>query len=372
MTDKVVRIDGSLPIKLAPTRSWRTYVGGKLIDELHGEEHPKDSQFPEEWLMSIVSARISGREHITDEGLSKVALPDVDLSLKSLLEKNPNLFLGEEHFMKFGKQTGVLVKLIDSAERLTIQTHPDRERAQKFFQSSFGKTECWHFLGGREIEGEAPHVYLGFRPGVTRKQWEKHFYNQDISSMLECMHKFYVQPGDTFLVEAGTPHAIGSGCLLVEIQEPTDYTIRLEKTSQSGLIIDDFMMHQGLGFEKMFEFFNYKTYTREETLEKWFISPSLLRGSEGNKEIELVGYQNTPYFKMTKVEVTNELEVKSEGVFSGLFILSGNASILVNGECEEGKIGDHFFIPATVSSYIIQNNGEEVVKALRLFGPTAK
>lgn len=42
--------------------------------------------------------------------------------------------------------------------------------------------------------------------------------------MLAGMQKYPVHPGDTILIEGGMPHAIGAGCFLVEIQEPTDYT----------------------------------------------------------------------------------------------------------------------------------------------------
>jgi mannose-6-phosphate isomerase len=369
LVENVIKFDGSKPLKLSSARAWRTYLGGKLIEELHGTQQPVDNHFPEEWIMSIVSARNIGREHITDEGLSKIDNPAADIALKDLIDSSPEELLGKRHFDKFGNQTGVLVKIIDSAERLTVQVHPDRDKAQKLFQSTYGKTECWHILGGREIDGEPPYVYLGFKPGVTREQWESLFYEQDIKGMLDCMHKYYVKPGDTFLIEGGTPHAIGSGCLLVEIQEPTDYTIRIEKTSPSGFKIDDFMCHQGLGFEKMFECFNYENYTRDETLNKWQVAPSLVNETKGNKEIELIGYNNTPYFRMTLVEVENEVEVKGDGVFSGLYFLSGNATITTNGESQHAKKGNQFFIPADVSKFTIQNHGEEALKVLRLFGP---
>ncbi len=44
------------PLKLHPTRVWRTYTGGKLIDEWHGYETPVDSSYPEEWVSSLVTA----------------------------------------------------------------------------------------------------------------------------------------------------------------------------------------------------------------------------------------------------------------------------------------------------------------------------
>ncbi|MCQ6274975.1 hypothetical protein JMM81_08375 [Bacillus sp. V3B] len=116
------------------------------------------------------------------------------------------------------------------------------------------------------------------------------FHEQNIQGMLERMHKFYVKPADTFLLEGGIPHAIGEGCFLVEIQKTTDYTIRIERISPSGLEIDDFMCHQGLVFEKMFDCFNYEGFTKEETAHKWHVSPSLLNESKESREVELIGY----------------------------------------------------------------------------------
>ncbi len=52
---------------------------------------------------------------------------------------------------------------------------------------------------------------------------------------LDCLHKFEVKAGVTYLMKGGVPHAIGAGCLLIEVREPTDYTIRTERTTPRGL-----------------------------------------------------------------------------------------------------------------------------------------
>ncbi len=97
--------------------------------------------------------------------------------------------------------------------------------------SAFGKTESWYILGGREINGEKSAIYLGFREGVTEEIWKELFLKQDIQGMLSNLHRFEVNPGDAFIIYGGVPHAIGSGCFLMEVQEPTDYTMRVEKVT---------------------------------------------------------------------------------------------------------------------------------------------
>ena len=68
------------PIQLTAARAWRTYTGGSEIDKIHGIEHGEDGQFPEEWIMSTVTARNPGREDI-EEGMC--FLQNEGMSLKA-------------------------------------------------------------------------------------------------------------------------------------------------------------------------------------------------------------------------------------------------------------------------------------------------
>jgi len=234
-------VDLTKPIKLATSRAWRTYLGGSMISKLHGVPG-EDDHFPEEWLMSVVAARNSGREHIV-EGISRVEA--TGQTLAELIDASPSELLGVHHTDKYGKSLGVLVKLLDAAERLTLQVHPTRECAKKLFDSEFGKAECWHIIGEREIKGEKPCIYIGFKEGITREHWKHCFDEQDIPAMLDCLHRIEVKTGDTFIIRGGVPHGIGAGCFLVEIQEPTDYTVRTERITPSGLAVADFYVSPG-------------------------------------------------------------------------------------------------------------------------------
>lgn len=348
------------PIQLKSARAWRTYLGGKLIDELHGVKNAKDTNFPEEWLISTVTARNTGRENL-EEGLSYTTLGP---SLKSLIEEFPQQLLGSAHLQRFGKSTGVLVKLLDSAERLTVQVHPTRQMAKTLFQSNYGKTECWHILACRNNLPEKPCIYLGFKPGVTRQAWYNCFVQQNIPEMLSMLHRFEVQPGETYLIKGGVPHAIGAGCFLTEIQEPTDYTIRTEKTTPSGLAVSDDMCHQGLGFEKMFDCFCYNGLTAEQTLESYRIKPVEMR--PGEKEV--IGYQNTNMFRLKVIEVAKEYVAGKTGVFSGIYFLKGKGTL--NGK--PVFQGDQFFVPALCSDFYLKNSGDQPIRVLQFFGPNTK
>ena len=340
----------SQPIKLRMATAWRTYTGGSKIRELHGMKGTADDNFPEEWIMSTVRARNSGREDIV-EGISMLA--DEDISLAELIESDPERALGKKHFEKYGSKLGVLVKIIDSAERLTVQVHPTREKALSLFDSMFGKTECWHIIGGRSIDGEEPCIYFGFKPGVTREMWKDCFDRQDIEAMLGCLHKFTVKAGDTYLIEGGIPHAIGAGCLLVEIQEPTDYTVRTERVTPRGLAVSDFMCHQGLGFDKMFDCFEYEGYTEDKVQERWNIKR---RGDV------IIDSSSTDMFGLCMKDIDGEEYITTGDVFCGIYILKGE------GMLDGKKIGrgDQFFIPAACPGFKIEGD----LTLIQYFGPT--
>src|SRR5439155_1048518 len=50
-----------------------------------------------------------------------------------------------------------------------------------------------------------------------------------VAAMLSATNRVPVRPGDAVLVPAGLPHAIGPGIFLVEAQEPTDFSVLLER-----------------------------------------------------------------------------------------------------------------------------------------------
>lgn len=328
---------------LSGERAWRTYIGGKLLDILHEEKESKDTHFPEEWMFSTTRARNSGRENII-EGLSY--LKNTDIPFIDYINKNLSV-LGEKHLEKWGNNLGVLVKLIDSNERLTIQVHPNNEKAEKLFQSKFGKTESWHILETRE---EETFIYLGFRKGISKEYFIKCFEEQNLDEMLECLNKIKVKAGETYLVKGGVPHAIGSGCLILEVQEPTDYTIRVEKTTPSGFKIDDMMCHQGLGFERMFDCFDFIGYTEDEIREKYQMKEKETKLKDQIIERKVITYSETPCFSLTKLSISDEIELTRSETYTCLYVVSGYG--MVSNGSEEIKL--------TKNSQVFISAGEKI------------
>lgn len=113
----------------------------------------------------------------------------------------------------------LLVKFLFTADKLSVQVHPDDEGARRVGES-FGKTECWYVLEAKP----GAQVALGLKPGISVED-----LRQAISSVKaeELLNWIDVQRGDMLYVAAGTVHTIGGGLILLETQQASDVTYRL-------------------------------------------------------------------------------------------------------------------------------------------------
>ncbi|MCL2495131.1 MAG: class I mannose-6-phosphate isomerase [Oscillospiraceae bacterium] len=322
-------------LKLEENRVWRMYTGGKLLDELHGRAG-EDGCCPEDWLASVVEAINPPRENPPEhEGLSRAILACGETAyLRDLIDTPFN----------------VLTKFLDSAVRLHIQVHPDKETARRLFHSEYGKTEAWYILGGREIAGEAPYILMGFKEEVTPAILKDLFDRQDTEGMAALLHKIYVRPGEVYFVRGGLPHAIGPGVLLLEVQEPTDYTVSLETLDAHGNEVPAQLIHQGLGFEKMFECFHYVRQSYEELLASVRMEPKAL--SPGLEE--LISYDDTPCFCLRRLSISGVWEQASGELPYTLAVTKGEGT--VSGIAV--KQGGCLFVSANQEAYVIEGEME--------------
>ena len=113
----------------------------------------------------------------------------------------------------------LLIKLIDAKRDLSVQVHPSDDYALKN-ENSFGKSEMWHIIDADEGAG----LYVGLKENSSKSDIEKRLND---GTILEALNFVKVKPGDTFVINPGTIHAIGAGVRLIEIQQNSDLTYRL-------------------------------------------------------------------------------------------------------------------------------------------------
>src|SRR2546421_10023821 len=205
------------PIALPANLPDTFYRGAGRIAHFRRLASPPGASPPEDWIAS--TTRRFGVD--TDSGLT--TLPDGRL-LADAIAAEPERWLGPAHVDRYGADPAILVKLLDAGERLPVHVHPDRRFAATHLASPYGKTEAWVIL---EAAPDAV-VYLGFARTVETDELSGWVAEQRVDAMLAATNRVPVRAGDSVLVPAGLPHAIGPGVLLVEVQEATDFSVLLE------------------------------------------------------------------------------------------------------------------------------------------------
>lgn len=161
--------------------------------------------------------------------------------LISTLDKSETQIEGQDLSVVLGHKLPYIVKILDAAEPLSVQVHPNDKWASEL-ENSKGKTECWLILNSVNNGG----VYLGLKKDVTDAEFKTAILkNESVENFLN----FYpVKKGDFISVPAGTIHAIGPGVTLLEVQQASGITYRLwdwgrldrELHIDKGLKVSDF------------------------------------------------------------------------------------------------------------------------------------
>lgn len=123
----------------------------------------------------------------------------------------------------------LLIKLIDAKQDLSVQVHPNNASAP--ITNGQPKTEMWYVLAAQENA----RIFAGLRPGVTEDRFLDALDRHVLSS--EALADVAAVPGQALFIPGGRVHAIGAGCLLLEVQQNSNTTYRVydwDRRDQEG------------------------------------------------------------------------------------------------------------------------------------------
>ena len=154
-------------------------------------------------------------------GSSVVAAgPEKGRTLDELVQRAGPDLVGTAVAARFGSRFPILIKLLDCADWLSVQVHPDDAQARAMVgPDEFGKTEAWYFIE----TGPDARILAGVKPGVG---------SDDLTAairegrVIDIVSEVPVHAGDAILIPAGTLHALGPGLFLYEAQQASDTTYR--------------------------------------------------------------------------------------------------------------------------------------------------
>ena len=113
----------------------------------------------------------------------------------------------------------LMVKFLFTAERLSIQVHPD-DAAARAAGHARGKDEAWLVLAA----DPGAHIGLGLTRPATIAELRAAAQDGAIEALIDWKA---ASAGDAWYSPAGTIHALGPGLKLVEVQQNIDLTYRL-------------------------------------------------------------------------------------------------------------------------------------------------
>ena len=299
------------PLKLIPT--YKDYIwGGTKLKTKYGKK-TEISLVAESWELSCHK-----------DGLSTICGGEFDgETLASVIESNPDI-LGT--YCK-DNELPILIKLIDAADNLSVQVHPNDEQAKEW-EGQNGKTEMWYVV---EADDDAK-ITFGVSEDIDKEKLQKEIQNKSVESVLNTVGS---KKGDVFFVEAGTIHAIGKGNIIAEIQQNSNVTYRLYDYGRKGKDGKERELH----IEKGVKAANCK----EVDVKKIPVC------SDGTR---LLG--SCEYFAVKEVRLNGEKTfIADEKSYHALVVTDGALEISCEEYCEKLSAGQTVFVPANLGEYTL-------------------
>jgi mannose-6-phosphate isomerase len=233
----------------------------------------------------------------------------------------------------------LLVKFIFPKDKLSIQVHPDDAYASVHEKTAGGrgKTEMWHVVSAEP----GAQVLIGLKPGVDKSRFLKALAAHTLEELFQA-HP--VHEGDTFFLPAGTPHTIGSGMVLCEVQQYSDLTYRVYDYGR----VDANGKPRELHIEKAMEVMDFSGRQNFKT------TPLPMEREGMDLAIDEQGgslLAACPYFSAASWEISRpQKRYSAEGhpAFSLFVFLSGAGQVVWSaGSCRYNP-GECWFLPAEV------------------------
>ena len=292
------------------------------------KELPTQPHIGESWEVSAVPTSPSVITNGTWAGYT----------LNEVIRKMPEAMLGKAVATQYQNQLPILVKLIDTSDKLSVQVHPDDAMARRIHNQQ-GKSEMWYVIQAQEDAC----IYAGFQQELTPEQ-----YAQKVAdgTIIDALAKHEVHAGDVFYLPAGRIHAIGKGVLLAEVQQTSDITYRIYDYDRLDLNGQKRELHTDLAAQAL----DYTVYPN-------------YRNAYQDQIDEANPCLDTEHFSVRVLSLTNTM--RRNMVPYDSFVIAtcvqGQCTIRIRSTHDEVSLREGFscLIPAAIADYDIIPNTDE-------------
>lgn len=314
------------PLKFHPILKEKLWGGNKLNSLLNKKS--KSTNLGESWEVSGVENNVS----IVSNGRYE------NETINALIKKYKSDFIGNKVYEKFGKKFPLLIKFIDAKLDLSVQLHPNDDLAKKR-HDSFGKTEMWYIVQSDENS----KLIIGFNELVNEKIYLQALNNSNITSLLNYVN---VKERDSFFINPGTVHAIGSGVLVAEIQQTSDVTYRLFDWMRKDLNGQFRELHTDLALKAI----KYNTEDHRRLVH--------------SSSIDSENIIENKYFTTNYISVSGKLKRIRKDIdsFKIYICVKGNGSVAINSKKEDIFLGETVLIPSFYKEIMLKGDNFELLE----------
>ncbi len=233
----------------------------------------------------------------------------------------------------------LLIKLLDARDRLSVQVHPNDASAK--IVGGEPKTEMWYVLDA----DPGAIVFAGVKPGIRAAQFRQAIEDGTVADLLTPIPVF---PGDVIYIPGGRVHSVGAGCLLLEVQQNSDTTLRVFDWNRVG---DDGQSRE-LHVDQAMQVIRWQDDAPARRP-----APSGL-GTDGPQDGAFYERMVAPYFRVDQMAGVQKLVRDTSGQsFHILFIEDGAVKVQGNHAVVDAESGMTLLVPAAVGAYDIIARG---------------
>lgn len=307
------------PLKLNP--SFKDYLwGGEKLRNVYGKK-TDISPVAESWEMSCHK-----------DGLCRINGGVYDgQTLERYIIEHPGC-LGT---LCKSTELPILIKLIDAKDNLSVQVHPDDEKA-KNWENQNGKTEMWYVV---QADKDAK-MTCGMKMTISKCEMEQAIKENTLEDLLNTVPS---KSGNVFFVEAGTVHAIGKGNVIAEIQQNSNVTYRLydyNRTDKNGNARE-------LHIEKGVEASNCTQFEQRKI-------------PQCSDNARLLG--SCEYFAVKEFKIKAQKEMfADERSYQALIVVEGTLELITKKSIMKINLGETVFIPANLGEYTLSGNATVLI-----------
>ena len=300
------------PFKLHPALHVKVWGGRRLADMMR-KSLPTSAPYGESWELHDSAVVANG--------------PLKGVRLGELARQFGAELLGAGNNPAEG--VPLLAKLIDAADWLSIQVHPNDSQAQELEGEPRGKTEAWVILHAEP----GARLVIGLRTGTSREMMAQAIQRNQLEALLVYAE---VKTGDVLYIPANTIHALGPGILIYEIQQSSDVTYRLYDWGRLGLDGQPRELH----IDKGVQVANLESLPQVRQP-----GNALLVDSE--------------YFRTWRHEFAGAaFHVDTYGRFQSLTCIAGSAQVAADGQdAIILNVGETGLIPACIPAFVMRGEG---------------